>query len=198
MLLLLPLAYAEFSKGGRKFENNEDQKWNFSTQNQSVFLPKIRWRPKKRSSSRFCPFVCSNFLLKLKRGAMPQFCVRFYANYTILAIQRGGHGTMPPLNTPRVVAHIHLPVTGQRQTIAVGRFAHFLLHWLLRDWRNPHLRRSFQWSNVPADFFEYLPTEFAACSKPPSRDNHRKAFYPRHNNVTRVGVEPRSCDQGCC
>ena len=28
--------------GARKFENNEDQKKNFSTQNQSVFLPKIR------------------------------------------------------------------------------------------------------------------------------------------------------------
>ena len=27
--------------GARKFENNEDQKKNFSTQNQSVFLPKI-------------------------------------------------------------------------------------------------------------------------------------------------------------
>ena len=34
-----------FKEGGgcaRKFENNEDQKKNFSTQNQSVFLPKIR------------------------------------------------------------------------------------------------------------------------------------------------------------
>ena len=28
--------------GARKFENDEDQKKNFSTQNQSVFLPKIR------------------------------------------------------------------------------------------------------------------------------------------------------------
>ena len=46
---LRPLAYAEFSKGGgRKFKNNEDQKKNFSIQNQSVFLPKIRWRPKKK------------------------------------------------------------------------------------------------------------------------------------------------------
>ena len=27
---------------------------------------------------------------------MPQFCMLFYANYTILATQRGGHGTMPP------------------------------------------------------------------------------------------------------
>ena len=34
-------------------------------------------------------------------------------------------------------------------------------------------------SNVSVDFFEFLPTEFAACSKPPSKDNYRKAFYPR-------------------
>ena len=34
-------------------------------------------------------------------------------------------------------------------------------------------------SDVPVDFFEFLSTEFAACSKPPSRDNYRKASYPR-------------------
>ena len=33
--------------------------------------------------------------------------------------------------------------------------------------------------NVPVDFFEFLSTEFAACSKPPSKDNYRKAVYPR-------------------
>ena len=33
--------------------------------------------------------------------------------------------------------------------------------------------------NIPVDFFEFLSTKFAACSKPPSRDNHRKASYPR-------------------
>ena len=43
------VAYAEFSKGGgRKLENIEDQKKTFSTQNQSVFLPKIRCRTKKK------------------------------------------------------------------------------------------------------------------------------------------------------
>ena len=36
-----------------------------------------------------------------KGGTVPQFCIQFYANYTILATQRGGHGPMPPpLNTP--------------------------------------------------------------------------------------------------
>ena len=47
------------------------------------------------------------------------------------------------------------------------------------DWRNPHLLRSFRRSNVPVDFFEFLSAEFAACPKSPSRDNHRKASYPR-------------------
>ena len=41
-------------------------------------------------------------------------------------------------------------------------------------------------------FFEFLTTEFAMCSKPPSRFNYRKASYPRSqqaNSVTRVRVE---------
>ena len=41
------------------------------------------------------------------------------------------------------------------------------------------LLRGFQRSNDPVDFFEFLSTEFAACSKPTSRDNDRKASYPR-------------------
>ena len=78
-----------------------------------------------------------------------------------------------------VVARIYPPVTGQSQTLTVGRSAYFSLHWLLRAWRNLHLIWSFLRSKVSVDFFELLPTEFAACSKPPSRDNHRKASYPR-------------------
>ena len=67
---------------------------------------------KKRSSLKFSPvfgqkkglrppFLCSNLLPKLQRGGgggMPQFCMLFHANYTILATQRGG--PWPPLNTP--------------------------------------------------------------------------------------------------
>ena len=34
-------------------------------------------------------------------------------------------------------------------------------------------------STSAVDFFEFLSTEFAACSKPSSRDNHRKASNPR-------------------
>ena len=58
---------------------------------------------------------------------------------------------------------------------------YFLLLWLLHDWRNSHLLRNFLWSNVPVDFFEFLSTKFAACSKLRNR----------------VRVEPRSCDQSC-
>ena len=55
----------------------------------------------------------------------------------------------------------------------------FSLQRLLRDWRNPHQLKSFRGSNVPVDFFEFLSTEFAACSKPSSRDNYGKASYPK-------------------
>ena len=41
------------------------------------------------------------------------------------------------------------------------------------------IRTCLKVSSVPMDFFKFLSTEFAACSKPPSRDNHRKASYPR-------------------
>ena len=104
---------------------------NFQPKTKSVFLPKLRWRPKKkRSSFKYSPVfgpklgedqnkktkkkgLHSNlvqFLAKEKAFAhrfcaqtvglsykgkrvMPQFRILFYANYTILATQRGG-GTM--------------------------------------------------------------------------------------------------------
>ena len=65
---------------------------------------------KKRSSLKFSPafgqkkslrppFLCSNLLPKLQRGGGgggdATICILFYANYTILATQRGGHGPMP-------------------------------------------------------------------------------------------------------
>ena len=46
------------------------------------------------------------------------------------------------------------------------------------------------------DFFEFLSTEFAACLKPSSRDNHRKASHPRTQIRNQGGVEPRPFDQG--
>ena len=70
----------------------------------------------------------------------------------------------------------------------------FLLQLLLRVWRNPHLLRSFQWSNVLVDLFEFLLTEFVACSKPPSRNNYHKVSYPRMQQCDQGGVEPESCN----
>ena len=37
---------------------------------------------------------------------------------------------------------------------------------------------------------------FPSCSKPPSRDNHPEACYPRTIQYDRVQVEPRLCNQG--
>ena len=103
-----------FERGGarkfRKFENNEEffhpESVRFPAQNlvktkkQSLhsnlvrFLAKNWVKAKKRHSP---PFVCSNLLPKLQKGGgMPQFCILFNANYTILATQAGGHGPMPP------------------------------------------------------------------------------------------------------
>ena len=78
-----------------------------------------------------------------------------------------------------VVVHIYSPVTTQRHTLNIGRWVHFSLEWLLCALRNPHLVRSFLWSNVCVDFFKFLSTEFAACLKPPIRNFHLKASYRR-------------------
>ena len=68
---------------------------------------------KKRSSFKFSRFLAQNwvkaqkkvsahrlyaqtFCPGYKRGPMSQFCILFYANYTILSTQRGGHGPMAP------------------------------------------------------------------------------------------------------
>ena len=54
-------------------------------------------------STRPVPVDPSGFHLwpKLQNaGAMPQFCILFYAKYTILATQKGAMAQWPPLNTP--------------------------------------------------------------------------------------------------
>ena len=46
---------------------------------------------------------------------------------------------------------------------------------------------------VPADFFEFLSTQFTACSKPPSRDNHCNSSYSSvQQRDRRVQIKPRS------
>ena len=46
-------------------------------------------------------------------------------------------------------------------------------------WMNPHPLRSWPFSKLSCWRFNFFPRKFAACSKPPSRDNYRKASYPR-------------------
>ena len=47
-------------------------------------------------------------------------------------------------------------------------------------WSNPHPLRSWQFSTFSSRrLTSIFPRKFAACSKPPSRGNHRKASYPR-------------------
>jgi len=55
-------------------------------------------------------------------------------------------------------------------------------------WTNPHPLRSCLFSNFPL-FLWLLTIEFAAYSKPPSRENYRKEPYPRTQQRVRRGWE---------
>ena len=46
-------------------------------------------------------------------------------------------------------------------------------------WTNPHPLRSWPFPKLSSRRFDFFPRKFAACSKPPSRDNYRKVSYPR-------------------
>ena len=70
--------------------------------------------------------------------------------------------------------HIYPPVAEQLLALTIGRSAHFYI--AVTTSLLGGIQRS---NNVPVDFFEFLSTEFAACSKPSSRDNPRKASYLR-------------------
>ena len=63
------------------------------------------------------------------------------------------------------LVHLYPPITRKR------RCAIF--------WTNPHPLRSWPFSKFSCWRFDFFPRKFAACSKPPSRDNYRKASYPR-------------------
>jgi len=52
-------------------------------------------------------------------------------------------------------------------------------------WTNPNPLMSCPFLSFPVVWL--LATEFAACSKPPSRDNHRKTLYPRTQQRDRRG-----------
>ena len=48
-------------------------------------------KKEKRSLVRFVRFCAQTFCSSYKgEGGMPQFCILFYANYTLLTSQRGG------------------------------------------------------------------------------------------------------------
>ena len=121
-----PVAYAEFWKGGarkfRKFEKNKDQNENFFTQNQSDF-PVLGAGQKQRSSPTICMLKASAQLTNA--GAMPQFCILFYANYTILATQRGGMD--PPKYAPESTASSTL--TFQKSTMKDVKLVQFWFPW---------------------------------------------------------------------
>ena len=46
-------------------------------------------------------------------------------------------------------------------------------------WTNLHTYRSYPFCQVFWYTVRFFPRKFAACSKPPSGDNHRKASYSR-------------------
>ena len=79
-------------------KSGEDQKKSLHS-NLVRFLVKNQVY-KKRSLSRFCPFLSSNFLPKL-----PCHNFAYYSMLIILSWRpKGeGHGTIPPLNTPLII-----------------------------------------------------------------------------------------------
>ena len=63
------------------------------------------------------------------------------------------------------LVHLYPPITRKRRCA------------MLRT--SPHPLRSWPFSKLSCWRFDFFPRKFAACSKPPSRDNYRKASYPR-------------------
>ena len=63
------------------------------------------------------------------------------------------------------LVHLYPPITRKRRCAML--------------WTNPHPLRSWPFSTLSCWRFDFFSRKFAACSKPPSRDNYRKASYPR-------------------
>ena len=62
--------------------------------------PKLGEDKNKGYWSDFVRFCAQTFCLNYNWGGMPQFCILFYVNYTILKTQRGWPWHHAPLNTP--------------------------------------------------------------------------------------------------
>ena len=115
------MAYAGFSKGGGGGGNLRIMKTKRKISPLRIspfFGPKLGEDKKKGLRSDLLWFLAQNLVKTLKKkglqsdlvrccapqtfgpsykgGAMPQFYMLLYANYTILATQRGGRGAMPP------------------------------------------------------------------------------------------------------
>ena len=69
---------------------------------ESIRVPAQNWvKPKKKSSLRFCPFLCLNFLPKVKgRGGTCRNFAYYSMLYTIMATQRGAMAPCPPKYAP--------------------------------------------------------------------------------------------------
>ena len=133
-----------------------------------VFLPKLRWRQKKRSSLKFSPvvgpklgedrkkkglhsnlvrflaqkkvfahpFYAQTFCSSYKGGTMPQFCIPFYANYTILATQRERPWPNgPPKYAPGFLwpNSLQVHVQSRHILIANGEEGYFCFQWKNRN-----------------------------------------------------------------
>ena len=93
--------YAGFSKGGAGNLRILMIKRKVSLLRFSpVFGPKLGedQKKKKQVSSQILSVYVLKLCAKLTKGGgvMPHFCISFYANYTFLATQKVGHGTIPP------------------------------------------------------------------------------------------------------
>ena len=74
--------------------SGKDQKKRSSLKLSPIFCPKLGASQKQRSSPTLC--VLKAFAQFMKDGGMPQFCILSYADYTILATQRGTMAQWPP------------------------------------------------------------------------------------------------------
>ena len=85
----------------------------------------------------------------------------------------------------------YLPVTGERQTLNIGRSAHFLLQGLLCAWRNPHLLQRvskdsmFVWISLNS-----CPLNFLLVRSLQIEIIITKCLIQGRNNVTRCELKP--------
>ena len=78
-------------------EDQKKKKKRFSLRFSRVFGPKVGEDQKQKNFSQILSVCVLKLCAKLiKGGAIPHFCIPFYANYTILATQRGAMAPCPP------------------------------------------------------------------------------------------------------